>query len=214
MVLVARVPEGPDALRCDRLRGRAVASSARASPSSPGSARRPTRYPVRRPRAPAAAETSAAAFWETLGDTTLNRLVAQGLEANLDIHAAAARVRGARAERTLAKLDLVPTITVAGGYTRQRLANASFSVIGAALPGSGPLGRRGRGVLGDRRLRTAAAKPAGPERPRSGRRRRICARCRSCSRRSWRARTSICEARRASSRWPSATPRTSGGVSR
>ena len=85
-------------------------------------------------QAQATVEPSAAAFWQTLGDTTLNRLVAQGLEANLDIHSAVARVKGARAERTLAKLDLAPTITVVGGYTRQRLSNASFSVIGAVIP--------------------------------------------------------------------------------
>jgi NodT family efflux transporter outer membrane factor (OMF) lipoprotein len=94
----------------------------------------PDSVPAVVPPAPAPVTPSAAAFWETLGDSTLDRLVAQGLEANYDIVAAAARVKGARAERTLAKLDLAPTITVAGGYTRQRLPNASFSVIGAALP--------------------------------------------------------------------------------
>jgi outer membrane protein, multidrug efflux system len=94
----------------------------------------PDSVPTVAPPAPAPVETSAAAFWESLGDTTLDRLVAEGLEANLDIHAAVARVRGARAEQTLSKFDLAPTITVAGGYTRQRLANASFLVVGAAIP--------------------------------------------------------------------------------
>ncbi len=81
--------------------------------------------------APAPASVSAAAFWETIGDSTLNRLVAEGLEANMDIRAAAARVRGARAERTLSRLDLVPTVTLAGGYTRQRLSGASFPGFGS-----------------------------------------------------------------------------------
>ncbi len=94
----------------------------------------PDSVPAAAPPAPAPVVPSAAAFWETLGDSTLSRLVHQGLEANHDIRAAAARVKGARAERTLAKLDLAPTITVAGGYTRQRLSNASFSVVGAAIP--------------------------------------------------------------------------------
>lgn len=83
------------------------------------------------PAAPAAVEASPVAFWRPLGDTTLNRLVAQGLEANLDVRAAAARVRGARAERSLSSLDLAPTVTVAGGYTRQRLAGASFPGFGS-----------------------------------------------------------------------------------
>jgi multidrug efflux system outer membrane protein len=94
----------------------------------------PDSVPAAAPPAPAPVVPSAAAFWETLGDSTLSRLVHQGLEANHDIQAAAARVKGARAERTLAKLDLAPTITLAGGYTRQRLSNASFSVVGAAIP--------------------------------------------------------------------------------
>ncbi|HEX6106950.1 MAG TPA: TolC family protein [Gemmatimonadales bacterium] len=84
---------------------------------------------------PGAAEAGAApvsrtAFWETLGDTTLSRLVAEGLAANHDIRAAEARVRGARAARLETALDLAPTVTVAGGYTRQRLAGATFPGLG------------------------------------------------------------------------------------
>jgi NodT family efflux transporter outer membrane factor (OMF) lipoprotein len=81
--------------------------------------------------APSAPPADRAAFWETLGDSTLIRLVHEGLEANHDIRAAAARVRGARAARSLSAFDLAPTVTVGGGYTRQRLAGASFPGFGS-----------------------------------------------------------------------------------
>lgn len=65
-------------------------------------------------------------YWRQLGDTTLDRLVGELLHENLDVRTAEARVRGARAARTNAKLDFVPAITFAAGYTRQRLATATF----------------------------------------------------------------------------------------
>jgi outer membrane protein, multidrug efflux system len=75
------------------------------------------------------------AYWRALGDSTLDRLIGEVLSANLDVRAAAARVRGARAARTEAALDFVPTVTVAGGYTRQRLSSAAFPIgTGGALP--------------------------------------------------------------------------------
>lgn len=77
-----------------------------------------------------AAEIAAAGTWETLGDSTLSRLVAEVLRANPDVQSATARVRGARAARLNATLDFVPTVSVAGGYTRQRLAAASFPIGG------------------------------------------------------------------------------------
>jgi NodT family efflux transporter outer membrane factor (OMF) lipoprotein len=77
-----------------------------------------------------AAEIAATGAWETLGDSTLSRLVAEVLRANPDVQSAVARVRGARAARLSATLDFVPTVTVAGGYTRQRLAAASFPIGG------------------------------------------------------------------------------------
>lgn len=69
-------------------------------------------------------------FWESLGDTTLARLVGEALRANHDVRVASARVREARAERLEARLDLFPTVTVAGGYTRQKFAGATFPIGG------------------------------------------------------------------------------------
>ena len=56
------------------------------------------------------------------------------LRANLDVRAAAARVRGARAARTETALDLAPTVTVAGGYTRQRISGATFPIGAGTFP--------------------------------------------------------------------------------
>jgi NodT family efflux transporter outer membrane factor (OMF) lipoprotein len=87
----------------------------------------PTAVPPE-PAGPAAVEQ--AAFWRTLDDTTLTRLMDEVVRANLDVRAATARVRGARAARTESALDLVPTVTAAGGYTRQRLSSAGFPIGG------------------------------------------------------------------------------------
>ncbi|MGH7630634.1 MAG: efflux transporter outer membrane subunit [Gemmatimonadales bacterium] len=84
----------------------------------------------------AAQETVGGPFWQSLGDSTLTRLVGEALQANYDIRAAAARVREARAERLEARLDLFPTVTASGGYTRQKLASATFGPItgGGSFP--------------------------------------------------------------------------------
>lgn len=77
-------------------------------------------------------ETPVDAFWIELGDSALGRLVTEALRANLDVRAAEARVRSARANRQLASYDYFPTVTAGGGYTRQRLSGESFP----GLPGA------------------------------------------------------------------------------
>jgi multidrug efflux system outer membrane protein len=78
--------------------------------------------------APAPSDTALLVTWPALGDTTLTRLINQLASSNLDVRSAEERVRGARAARTEAVLDFAPTITFAGGYTRQRLSGAQFPV--------------------------------------------------------------------------------------
>jgi outer membrane protein, multidrug efflux system len=73
-------------------------------------------------------------FWETLGDPTLERLVARALNENLDLRAAEARVRGARAARMEAGFDLAPRVTAHSGYTRQRLSGVATGA-GVPVPG-------------------------------------------------------------------------------
>jgi NodT family efflux transporter outer membrane factor (OMF) lipoprotein len=86
--------------------------------------------------APAYGDTAIAqeAIWRELGDTTLIRLINEAVRANLDIRAAEARVRGARAARTEVALDLAPTVTFGGGYTRQRLSSATFPIGSGTFP--------------------------------------------------------------------------------
>jgi NodT family efflux transporter outer membrane factor (OMF) lipoprotein len=49
-------------------------------------------------------------WWETLGDGTLTELVEKALVANPDLRIAQSRLRQARAQRGLAKIDLLPSI--------------------------------------------------------------------------------------------------------
>src|SRR5690606_33753563 len=72
------------------------------------------------------------AFWQALGDPTLERLIGRALDANPDLRAAAARVGEARAARAAAALDLIPSVTASAGYSRQRLA--AFPGAGGASP--------------------------------------------------------------------------------
>src|SRR6266550_5319288 len=75
------------------------------------------------------------AFWKTLGDTTLVRLVGEVVKSNHDVVAGRARLRGSRASRLQEALDFVPAVTATASYTRQRLASASFpGSFGAAFP--------------------------------------------------------------------------------
>jgi outer membrane protein, multidrug efflux system len=74
------------------------------------------------------------AYWRSLGDTTLIRLLEEALRANHDVAVAEARIRGARASRLEASLDFVPTVTAVAGYTRQRIAGATFPVGAGSFP--------------------------------------------------------------------------------
>jgi NodT family efflux transporter outer membrane factor (OMF) lipoprotein len=82
----------------------------------------------------AAPRPSPVAFWQAVGDTTLQRLIGEALDANRDLRAIEARVREARATRAEARLDLAPIVTSSAAYSRQRLASASFPGAGGGLP--------------------------------------------------------------------------------
>jgi NodT family efflux transporter outer membrane factor (OMF) lipoprotein len=83
-----------------------------------------------RPSPAAQRALAQAEFWKELGDTTLDRLLDELARQNLDVRAAGARVRGARAARFASALDLAPTVTASAGYTRQRISSASFPGFG------------------------------------------------------------------------------------
>jgi NodT family efflux transporter outer membrane factor (OMF) lipoprotein len=86
------------------------------------------------PPAAEAASVDPRTYWRALGDTTFDRLLDELVRSNLDVRAALARLRGARAARTETTLDLAPTVTAAGGYTRQRLSSVVFPIGGGAFP--------------------------------------------------------------------------------
>ena len=77
---------------------------------------------------------SDAGFLPSATDTVLTRLIAEATRSNLDVQAAEARLREARAARTEAALDFAPTVTFTGGYTRQRLSSVNFPVAAPQFP--------------------------------------------------------------------------------
>src|SRR6186713_1687514 len=68
------------------------------------------------------AEDARAHFWTDLNDDTLTQLVDDALTANHDLRIALARFTEARALRRQSTLDLFPTVTAGGGYTKQKLS--------------------------------------------------------------------------------------------
>ena len=74
------------------------------------------------------------AFWQQLGDTTLTRLVAEGLRAGTDVRAAEARVDASRAARRLSAFDLAPTVTAGGSALRTRQSMAQVPGLSSPLP--------------------------------------------------------------------------------
>src|SRR4030042_3190972 len=60
-----------------------------------------------------------AAWWFTLNDPDLSRLIDRAVSGNLDLKKARARIREARARRGIAKAGLFPTFDAAGSATRR-----------------------------------------------------------------------------------------------
>lgn len=94
----------------------------------------PSAAPTAVPVAARDTVTPVGEYWRALGDTTLDRLLDEALRGNLDVEIAQARIRGARAAKVGASLDFVPTVTAGGGYTRQRLAGATFPIGNGTFP--------------------------------------------------------------------------------
>jgi outer membrane protein, multidrug efflux system len=79
--------------------------------------------------------TSLADWWTTFQDPALDSLVERAVNANLDLRAAQARVREARAQRGVASAELFPRVDAFGSYSRSRTSENSFGGPGGA-PGS------------------------------------------------------------------------------
>lgn len=76
------------------------------------------------PQGPYSGDDAQARFWTQFSDPTLDRLVDEALAANHDLRIALGHLVEARAERRVAKLDLLPTVTASGGFTDERLSAA------------------------------------------------------------------------------------------
>ena len=78
-------------------------------------------------------ERELANWWSAFGDPELDALVRRALAQNLDLQAAEARIREARARETLAGAAALPQVDAQGSLTRQRISENALPV----PPGSG-----------------------------------------------------------------------------
>ncbi len=86
-----------------------------------------------------AGPTSLAAWWSIFNDPILSGLVEKALAANHDLKIAEARVRQARAERTIAAAGLWPSLDASGSYRRTG-SRTSASSAGASSQQTGVTG--------------------------------------------------------------------------
>jgi len=86
-------------------------------------------------RATAAGPSDAelASWWSAFGDPELDTLVQRTLAQNLDLEAAAARIREARAQETVAGAAALPQVDAQGSVTHQRISENAIPI----PPGAG-----------------------------------------------------------------------------
>ncbi|HWB20676.1 MAG TPA: efflux transporter outer membrane subunit [Phycisphaerales bacterium] len=85
-------------------------------------------------------------WWTTFNDATLDSLIQQAVQSNLDLEAATARVREARAQRGVVTGEGNITIDANGSYTRFRRSQESGGASsGAPATGTGGSGSQGAG---------------------------------------------------------------------
>jgi multidrug efflux system outer membrane protein len=74
------------------------------------------------------ADEAQSQFWKQFGDDTLDHLVDDALAANHDLRIALGRLVEARAARRESLFNLAPTVTAAGGYTKQKVPKAQSPI--------------------------------------------------------------------------------------
>ena len=75
-----------------------------------------------------------AAWWKTFNDPELDSLITRAAQSNLTLHAAAARVREARAARGVTAADFWPTVNASGAYQNERLSANGFPEFPPGIP--------------------------------------------------------------------------------
>ncbi|MEO6434945.1 MAG: efflux transporter outer membrane subunit [Tepidisphaeraceae bacterium] len=98
------------------------------------------------------AMTAQSPWWTTFEDPALDRLIEQAARANLDLRAAEARVREARAARGVVSADFWPTVDGGGSYTRSKGSENFGSSGGFVGPGGGSSFGGGESDLWDARF--------------------------------------------------------------
>src|SRR4030042_5252943 len=76
--------------------------------------------PAAQPVAHAAASGDLGQWWQNLNDPLLSRLIDEALQASLDLRSAQAKLREARARRTVAAAGQYPSGTASGSARRRR----------------------------------------------------------------------------------------------
>jgi multidrug efflux system outer membrane protein len=71
-------------------------------------------------------------WWSAFNDPLLNSLVERAIQSNLDLRVAEARIRQARAARTVAAAAAWPTVGTSAAYTRTRNSANTFSTSGSS----------------------------------------------------------------------------------
>ena len=84
-----------------------------------------------------------ATWWRSFGDTELDALVNRAVAQNLDVEAAAARSREARARESVAGAASKPQVDAQGSVTRQRISEHAIPVPPGAGAGGGSFGLPG-----------------------------------------------------------------------
>jgi NodT family efflux transporter outer membrane factor (OMF) lipoprotein len=102
-----------------------------APPVSPAALERP----YANARTPAAADpTRLERWWTQMGDPVLDALIADTLARNLDLDAARARLRRARAQRGVTRAGSLPTLNGAGAAQRRQTGDATVTLNVDELP--------------------------------------------------------------------------------
>jgi len=91
------------------------------------------------PRTSPASDSDLASWWKRFGDSQLSALIDLALSQNLDVQAAAARIREARAHEREAGAHALPEVNADASYARQRISENAIPLppIGSGSPGAG-----------------------------------------------------------------------------
>jgi multidrug efflux system outer membrane protein len=81
-----------------------------------------------------AASFADAPWWEAFQDPSLKALIQEALRRNYDVQVAAARVQEARANLSVARSDLYPSLDYAGGVSRGRIKPGALGAPGGQAP--------------------------------------------------------------------------------